>query len=306
MQKEKDWFVDSLSEAFHTHLRVVHGASPKTCDLYKRGVIDFLKAKYGKKSIDLSALHPLDLISFVTEHSSKYKPKTTQLLASSLRRFLLFLQLHGLCDARLAEAIPTVANHKLAVLPATLSEEQTTRLLSSFDQSSAIGLRGYAVVSCLTYLGLRADEAARLSLEDIDWRAATLQIPKTKPRRPEVLPLPKPVGHAIAVYLQRGRPATPERRIFVRHLRPVGEPLTSSAVRSLIRRAFLKADLDTASKGTHILRHTLATQMIRKGASLKEIADVLRHRHLDTTFIYTKVDLPMLAEVAMPWPEVKK
>jgi site-specific recombinase XerD len=306
MEKEKNWSVGSLSEAFETHLRVVHGASPKTCDLYKQGVIDFLKAKYGKKSIDLSTLHPLDLISFVTEYSSRYKPKTTQLLASSLRRFLLFLQLNGLCDARLVEAVPTVANHKLAVLPATLSAEQVTRLLSSFDQSSASGLRGYAVACCLTYLGLRADEVAHLSLEDIDWRAATLRIPKTKPRRPGLLPLPNQVGQAIADYLQRGRPATPERRIFVRHRRPVGEPLTSFAVQSTIRRAFLRANLDTASKGTHILRHTLATQMIRKGASLKEIADVLRHRHLDTTFIYTKVDLPMLAEVAMPWPEVKK
>jgi len=305
MQKEMKWSVASVTEAYETHLRIVHGVSQKTCHLYKQGAVDFLRAKYGEQSIDFSALHPLDLISFVTEYSSKYKPKTTQLLASSLRRFLLFLQLNGLCDARLVGAVPTVANHKLAALPATLSEEQIIRLLSSFDRSSADGLRNYAMVCCMTCLGLRSDEVAHLSLDDINWRAATLQIPKTKSRRGGILPLPDKVGQAIIDYL-RVRPSTPERRVFVRQRRPVGEAITSGAVGIALRRAFKRAQLDAPSMGTHILRHTMATNLIRKGASLKEIADVLRHRHIDTTFIYTKVNVPMLAQIAMPWPEVER
>jgi site-specific recombinase XerD len=305
MQKETKWSVASLTEAFETHLKTVHGASQKTCDLYKQGVVDFLRAKYGEQSIDFSTLGPLDLISFVTEYSSKYKPKTTQLLASSLRRFLLFLQLNGSCDGHLVEAVPTVANHKLAGLPATLSEEQVTRLLSSFDRSSANGLRNYAMVCCMICLGLRSGEVARLSLDDIDWRAATLQIPKTKPGRGSILPLPDKVGQAITDYLQV-RPSTQERKVFVRHRRPVGKPIKNYAVGTAVRRAFKKARLDAPAMGTHILRHTLATNLIRKGATLKEIADLLRHRHIDTTFIYTKVNVSMLAQIAMPWPEVER
>jgi site-specific recombinase XerD len=305
MQKETKWSVDSLTEAYVRHLRTVHGVSQKTCDLYKKGVGNFLRAKYGGESIDFLTLHPLDLISFVTEYSSKYKPKTTQLLASSLRRFLLFLQLNGLCDARLVEAVPTVVNHKLAALPATLSEEQVTRLLSSFDRSSSNGRRNYAMVCCMTYLGLRSGEVACLSLDDINWRAATLQIPKTKSGRGSILPLPDKVGQAITDYL-RVRPSTQERRVFVRQRGSVGETITSSAVGIAVRRAFKRAQLDAPSMGSHILRHTMATNLIRKGATLKEIADVLRHRQIDTTFIYTKVNVPMLAQIAMPWPEVER
>jgi site-specific recombinase XerD len=157
----------------------------------------------------------------------------------------------------------------------------------------------------MTCLGLRSGEVARLSLDDINWRAAILQIPKTKSGRGSILPLPDKVGQAITDYL-RVRPSTQERRVFVRHRRSVGEAITSSAVGITVRRAFKRAQLDAASMGSHILRHTMATNLIRKGATLKEIADVLRHRHIDTTFIYTKVNVPMLAQIAMPWPEVER
>jgi integrase/recombinase XerD len=306
MQKQMQWSSARLVETYETSLQRVCGASQKSCYLYKQNVLRFLDAKYGEQLLDLSALHPMDLISFVTDYSSCYKPKTTRNLAAALRSFLRFLLANGLCDARLVEAVPTFIHHRLTGLPAVLSTEQVTRLLSSFNRSRPDGLKGYAMVCCMAYLGLRAGEVASLSLDNIDWRAATLQILKAKPRRPGILPLPKWVGQAIADYLQRGRPSTREGRIFVSHQRPVGKPISSSAVRIVVRRAFNRIKLDTPSKGTHILRHTMATHMIRKGASLKEIADVLRHRYLGTTLIYTKVDLPMLAGITLPWPEVKK
>jgi integrase len=157
----------------------------------------------------------------------------------------------------------------------------------------------------MAQLGLRASDVAGLTLDDIDWRAGTLRLLVAKERRASVLPLPRSVGRAIVVYLRRGRPRTQDRHVFVRHALPLGQPIGADVVRTAIRRAFGRAQVSAPSQGTHTLRHTAATRMVRAGASLKQVADVLRHRSLNTVMIYTKVDLPRLAEVALPWPEVK-
>jgi integrase/recombinase XerD len=198
-----------------------------------------------------------------------------------------------------------VPHRKLAGLPKHLTPEQLAILLRSTDRSKAAGRRDFAMIICLAYLGLRAGEVARLSIDDIDWQAGTLRISTSKVRRASILPLPDRVGKAIVAYLRNGRPKTLERRIFVRHLTPKGGALNGSAVRGAIRRAFERSGMTVVSKGTHVLRHTAGTLMIQRGATLKEIADVLRHRHIDTTAIYSKVDLPTLAGVALPWPEVR-
>jgi integrase len=156
---------------------------------------------------------------------------------------------------------------------------------------------------CLASLGLRAKEVAELSLDAIDWRAGTLTIATSKARRAHRLPLPATVGRAIAKYLRSGRPVTAVRHVFVRHFPPIGAPLTSAVVTRAVQRAFRRSGLDVASRGAHTLRHTAATAMVRAGVSLKAVADVLRHRSLDTTALYTKVDLPRLREVSRSWPE---
>jgi len=158
---------------------------------------------------------------------------------------------------------------------------------------------------CLAQMGLRAGEVAALSLDGIDWRAGTLLLARAKERRTSVLPLPAQVGRALVSYLRNGRPPTQARQLFVRHRAPLGEPMTSSGVSAVVRRAFARAQIDVAIRGAHVLRHTAATRMVRAGVSLKEVADLLRHRSLDTVMIYTKLDLPTLAEVAQPWPEVR-
>ncbi len=158
---------------------------------------------------------------------------------------------------------------------------------------------------CLAQMGLRAGEVAALSLDDIDWRAGTLRLARAKERRASVLPLPAQVGRALVSYLRNGRPPTRGRQVFVRRRAPRGEPITSSSVSAVVRRAFTRARIDVPIRGAHVLRHTAATRMVRGGASLKEVADILRHRSLDTVMIYTKLDLPTLAEVAQPWPEVR-
>lgn len=165
-----------------------------------------------------------------------------------------------------------------------------------------MGRRDHAMTLCLVQLGLRAGEIAALTLEDVDWRAGTMRLAKSKEHRASLLPVPVTVGHALAAYLRRGRPRTLVREVFVRHGLPAGQPITSSAVSAVVRRAFQRASLDVPSRGAHILRHTAATRMMRAGTSLKEVADILRHRALETTMIYAKVDLRALMEVALPWP----
>jgi site-specific recombinase XerD len=203
----------------------------------------------------------------------------------------------------LAQAVPTVRDTRRATLPKALAPTQLRQLLAAVDPSSPVGRRDRAMLVCLASLGLRAKEVAELSLDAIDWRAGTLTVATSKTRRAHRLPLPTPVGRAIATYLRSGRPRTTVRRVFVRHLAPIGAPLTSTVVIGAVRRAFLRSGLDVASRGAHTLRHTAATAMVRAGVSLKAVADVLGHRSLDTTALYTKVDLPRLRDVARPWPE---
>lgn len=295
--------IDALLTAFDVHLDTVRGATQQTRREYARYVREFLKWTSRSTSVDVSKLTPRDLIEFVTERSMHCKPGTAKLVATALRSFLRFLQMSGnIGNGRLVAAVPIVPNWKLARLPKILTSAQLRALLRAFDQSSATGRRDYAMVLCLAQMGLRAHEVAQLALDDIDWRAGTLRIAIGKSRRESMLPLPVTVGRGLVVYLRDGRPAEAGRNVFVRHRVCIGKPLTSSAVCSAIRRAFERAQIDVPSKGTHALRHTAATRMLRGGASLKDLADVLRHRSLNTTAIYAKVDLPRLAMVALPWP----
>lgn len=294
--------IDALLRAFDTHLHTARGATQATRREYGRYVREFLERTFRSLKVDVGKLDSRDLIDFVTERAKCCKPGTAKLVATALRSFLRFLQMSGVCDARLVTAVPTIPNWKLAGLPKTLTSAQLRALLGAFDRSSATGLRDYAIALCLVQLGLRAHEVAQLALDDIDWRAGTLRIAIGKARRESMLPLPMTVARGLATYLRRGRPAEAGRSVFVRHRVSIGKPLTSSAVCSAIRRAFERAEIAAPSKGTHALRHTAATRMLRGGASLKDLADVLRHRSLDTTAIYTKVDLGRLAMVALPWP----
>ena len=160
-------------------------------------------------------------------------------------------------------------------------------------------------MQCLSTLGLRPGEVASLRLDDIDWRGGTIEVPTRKNRRGAVLPLPRVAGEALVDYLRGERPATDERRVFVKHLgMHRGMPISSTAVSGVVTRALRRAAVDAPLGGAYVFRHTVASRMVQQGASLKEVADVLGHRSLDTTAIYAKLDLPSLREVALPWPEV--
>ena len=295
--------LDDVLDALTEHLRVTRGASPATCERSVRDVRQLPTLLSASGQLDLRQLTGEVLRGFVVDRARRHSPRTARRSASAARSFVRFLHLHGVIDGRLAQAVPTVRDTRRATLPKALAPAQLRQLLAAVDPSTPAGRRDHAMLLCLASLGLRAKEVADLSLDAIDWRAGTLTIATSKARRAHRLPLPATVGRAIATYLRSGRPATRVRQVFVRHFPPIGAPLTSPVVTRAVQRAFHRSGLDVASRGAHTLRHTAATAMMRAGVSLKAVADVLRHRSLDTTALYTKVDLPRLREVARPWPE---
>lgn len=289
---------------YEKHLRRTIGVAESTRCRYSRYVQHFLRETGTDVFQDkLSYLQPSELIQYVIKQREHHPLPVLKSMITALRSFLRFLQMKGLCEARLVNAVPSFPVWKLSGVPNYLTKEQLRKFLASFDRKSPTGRRDYAIALCLARLGLRRKEVACLTLDDIDWRAGTLRITSSKSRRFSSLPLPEDVGKAIVSYLRNGRPPSEERWVFVCHHHRVGAPLQSAAIGNIIRRRFKRTGMEVSSRGTHILRHTVASHMVQKGVTIKEVADILRHRSLDTTVIYAKVNLPMLVEVALPWPE---
>lgn len=291
-------------ERFDAHLDSIGGLAPATRVSRRMWVRKFLLDRFGDGPVSVGQLKPGDIADFLRTHCDGYTPGTVRVLGGSLRSYLRFPALHcGDPVEPLVAAVPTVAQWRLAALPAHLTADEVARFLGAFERHTFEGRRGFAMARCLLDLGLRASEVAALRLDDVNWREGTLRIVGGKSRRADVLPLPAPTGRAIVEYLREARPPSASRALFVRHRAPPNVPIDAGFVRGAVRRAFARCGLADRYTGTHVLRHTAAQRMLCGGASLKQIADVLRHRSLDTTTIYTKVDLPRLAAVAAPWPE---
>jgi integrase len=219
-----------------------------------------------------------------------------------LRTYLRFRAFEGDRTEALIAAVPRIPLWRLASLPKGLTDQEIKQFLAAFDHATVTGRRNYAMARCLVDLGLRVGEVARLRLEDFDWRQGTLQIVGAKGGRTDILPLPVETGRTIVQYLRNARPKRTGGALFLRHMAPLDRPLTTEIVRWAMRCAYARAGLSKPWSGPHVLRHSFACRSLDAGASLKEIADVLRHRSLNTTTIYTKVDLKRLTAVALPWP----
>ena len=289
---------------YHTHLRETCGLSEATCIYRLRYAREFIRRFIRGKDVKLLRITARAVTEHVERRAKGVKPGTIRVIADSIRSYLRWLQLRGLLDAHIISAVPCIPQWRLTEIPRALSETQLKKLLRSFDLRSPSGRRDYAMALCMSEMGLRASEVAKLTLADIDWQQGTIKISSTKCRRVRLLPLPSRPGAAIARYLRHGRPVTDCQQLFLRHTVPVGTALTLEMVRGAMRRAYSRVGFPTTWTGTHLLRHTAATLMHQKGATLKEIADVLGHISIDTTAIYTKVNLPALKTVALPWPEV--
>jgi integrase/recombinase XerD len=297
--------LDDLIEAYKQHNRRARGLRDRTINGYERLVRLFVRASLGDDPIDATRLGPADVLRFVDLMRDRFSARSMKSVRTALRSFFLFLRMKGLCDLRLEAAIPPVAHWRLSTLPRCLSDQQLEQLLVSFDASTPCAYRDRAIVSCLSTLGLRPGEVATLHLEDIDWRNGTIRLRTRKTGRGAILPLPREAGRAIVDYLRQERPSTDERRVFVQHLGDrTGAPISSGVVSAAVVRALRRAGIKSPIAGGYVFRHTLASRMVRHGASLKEVADLLGHRCLDTTTIYAKLDVTSLCEVALPWPEV--
>jgi len=288
---------------FCRYARDVCGLAPATLVSRRQWIGRFLIRRFPKDRIDFSRLRPRDMQDFFTAQCQAYRPGTAHVVASAIRSYLRFRAVeHANSVESLLAAVPSAAHWRLAALPGYLEADELTALMAAFDRKQPQHRRDYAIVRCMVDLGLRSCEVAALRLDDIDWRNGTLAVRVGKAQRADVLPLPSITGQAIAEYLHNGRPTTESRSVFVRHRAPLDVPVNSSVIRSVVRQAATRSGLRDRPCGPHRLRHSAATRMLHAGASLKEIADILRHRSLDTTSIYAKVDFPRLASIAQPWP----
>jgi len=296
--------LDHVIEAFADHQRRTRGLRDRTLQGYTSIVRPLLRTSLGEDPIDVGELDTCHVAEFVHAMSGRFSPRSMKLVRTAMRSFFRFLRTEGLCDERLDLAIPAMPSWRRTTLPRGLSEEQLRSLLASFDVSTPCGRRDRAITECLASLGLRPGEVAALRLDDIDWRGGIVHIRTRKTGRGAVLPLPRAAGQAIVDYLRHERPCGEQRQLFLQHLgRKRGAPVSSHVVSAAVHRGLRRAGIEAPIASAYVLRHTVASRMVRSGLSLKEVADFLGHNSLDTTTIYAKVDVVALAEVAMPWPE---
>jgi integrase len=288
-------------QRYDTHLRDVRGLAIGTRQGRLRVVGLLLKEKFKGRAIDIGKLRPDDIRQFLAAQSGSGRLAShVSHLAATLRSYLRYRATCGDPVGHLTVAILNPVHWKLASLPRALKPEEVGRLLDSMSGSRSRPKRSYAIARCALDLGLRCREIAHLNLNDIDWRNGTVTLRGTKSKRQDVLPLPIETGQALVDYLQHERPAVKHPAIFVRQIVGQIHTITSAAIQKVIKRACRRIGLSNTS--AHALRHTVASRLVENGSSLKEVADLLRHRSLNSSRIYAKLDTPRLAAVALPWP----
>lgn len=295
---------DHVAEELHRydeHLRDVNGLAAGTRQDRIRVAGRLLRQKFKGRAIDITKLRPDDVRQFLASQLDAHRTASNaSYLAAGLRSYFRY---RTTCGDRVGGLIAVISNPvhwRLASLPHALKPDEVERLLNSFTFAQRWPKRGYAIVRCALDMGLRSCEIAHLMISDIDWRSGTVTLRGTKSLRQDILPLPVEVGQALADYLQHERPTSSHPAIFVRHRGAHDQPVSSSTIQKVIKWACRRAGLMHSS--AHSLRHTLACRLVENGSSLKEVADVLRHRSLNTTLIYAKLDTPKLSAVPLPWP----
>jgi len=283
-----------LFRRYEAYLREEQALSDETTRYYLRLVHPFVRERL------VSALQAQQVRDFLLRRTRGLRPSSAQLTATALRSFLRFLFLRGETAADLSVAIPSVRRWRKATIHPFLRQDEIEQLLSGCDTATEKGRRDYAVLLLLARLGMRACEVAAMQLEDLRWRTGEILV-RGKGRVQQRLPLLPEVGAAIAAYLKDGRPIGACRHVFMREEAP-RVALAAGSIGSIVRRALFRAGLRPSQRGSHLLRHSLATHMIRHGASMSEIGEVLRHRLPETTELYAKVDFEGLRAVALPWP----
>jgi integrase/recombinase XerD len=300
--RERSPLADLLSR-YEKHLRSERGLVAATILNYQSFVRKFLLERFHGRPLLLKALKASDISDFILRHAHGMDVRGAQLMTTAFRSFFRFLFQKGELQADLAASVPTVANWRLSTVPKYLVPKEVKRVLKACNRRTAVGRRDYAILLLLARLGLRAGEVVALQLEDVNWRAGEILV-RGKGLLHDRMPLPPDVGQALASYVRRDRPRCQTRRVFVCTKAPRRGFANPSTLSTIVRRALTRADLHPPLKGAHLLRHSLATSMLRSGAKMGEIAEILRHQALNTTEIYAKVDFEGLRSLAHPWPMV--
>jgi site-specific recombinase XerD len=291
----------TLRQRYETYLKKERGLSPVTVVGYWRFIRRFLVERFGNAPLCLREVVSNDISAFILRHARSGSPKVVQVMVTALRSFFRFLFRHAETDRDLAAAVPTVPQWRLAEVPKYLTPQEVEQVVQACQRCTSSARRDHAILLLLARLGLRASEVIALELDDIDWRAAVLKV-RGKGGYHDRLPLPVDVGEAMATYLRHHRPSCTTRRVFIRTKAPHRGFAHPSSISTIVCRAMNRAGLRHGFKGAHILRHSLATGMLRAGASMGEIGEILRHRVPSTTEIYAKVDVQGLRSLALPWP----
>jgi len=292
------WLSDYLQ-----FLRTHQGVGQATLELNEASTKAFMEWQFGAGRANWSRVQPTDIWRFARHYVRGVKPITGKSRLGYVRRFLNFVHLRGACGPELAVAIPKVAVCRAAPRPEVLSHSQRRKLLAFFRRTTPEGKRNYAMILCMLDLGLRGGEVIGLRLPDVDWRARRLNVRVTKTGRGRQLPLPTHVLEALQDYIRTGRPQNVSfDHVFLRHPRRRGYPLSRSVLKAMVRWAYRHCGFPSTWSGTHRLRHTFASRLHQRGVDMKPIADLLGHRRLDSTNLYTQVDLETLRQLARPWP----
>jgi site-specific recombinase XerD len=293
---------DQIFAEFGDYLKRERGLTPKSIVRHLPFIRQFLREVCPGGAGDLGEIRQEAVIAYIERHARDWSPSCGKAMCSSLRTFLRYLHHQGLNPLALAGCVPSIRRWKLASLPSHLSAAQVQKVLVGCDRATVMGRRDYAILMMLARLGLRADEVATLTLDDIDWRSGEMLL-SAKGRQRARMPMPPDVGAAVVTYLRDGRPKSRCRRLFLRTLAPHVGFSSGGAITWIAKTALERAEIHgCAHHGAHVFRHSLATELLRSGATLSEIGQLLRHESHDTTRIYAKVDVETLRTLSQPWP----
>lgn len=293
--------VERLCRRYEKFLHEERGLSPQTFVNYWPHAEALLVDRFGSGPLELKALTAAEVSDFVVRYTAVLARGRMRTMPAALRSFLHFLFQKEKTAIDLAAAVPTIAQRPRTAMPKYLPTEDVERLLASCDRSTPAGRRDYAIFLLLARLGLRAGEVTALELDHINWRAGEILV-HGKGGLHDRLPLLPDVGAALADYIKRDRPKCPARRVFIRMVAPHVGFKIGSALNGIVKRALERAGIEAPTTGPHLFRHSLATSMLRGGASMVEIGEMLRHRSPTTTEIYAKIDFATLRALARPWP----
>lgn len=293
---------ESIFQAFSDYLTKERGLVPASALSHLSVVRQFLREHCPSGAADLCKLNQEDVIQYIERHASDWRGNTGKEMCWALRAFLRYLYCADLVSVSLADCVPSIRRWKFANLPTCMSAQQVQSVLDGCDRTTAVGRRDYAVLMLLAKLGLRASEVAVLTLDDIDWQSGVMLI-HGKGRRRSIMPIPSDVGAAIVAYLRDGRPQSACRRMFLRIPAPHVGLASGCAITMIAKQALDRAGIHGhAHRGAHLFRHSLATALLRSGATFSQIGQLLRHESTDSTRIYAKVDIDALRRLSLPWP----